>query len=123
MTRLQEFIKRWTVVSEQLKDLQIEYRDKPRGTAYMTRYVQLVNKLEFIKQQVLEYGTLGTIARVKGIRTRIGKKVKTVTVTEKFELYLVGVEDTDVHTIIKMKYPNVINYIVEIIKPGIILTK
>lgn len=123
MTRLQELTKRFEVAAEQMKMLQIAYSDKPRGTAYTTRYLQLVDKMDFLKKQVLEYGTISTIARVKGTRTRIGKKVKTVMVTEKFELYLVGVEDTDVHTIIKMKYPNVINYTVEIIKPGIILTK
>lgn len=123
MTRLQEILQRFEITKNQMVDLQKEYQDKPRGTNYTTRYLQLVAKLDFFKKAFREYGSVYTIAKVKGTRTRIGKKVKNIMVTEKFELYFSNVLEEEVHTLIKLRYPNVISYSVEIIKTGIILTK
>ena len=123
MTRLDDLLTRYDIALDQMKTLQIEYSDKFKGSTYTTRYLQLVEKMNFLKRTVLEYGSVHTIIKVKGIRKRAGKKVKNLTVTERFELYFAGVDETDIPRLLKLRYPNIDTYNIEVIKPGITIVK
>lgn len=123
MTRLQELELRFNETKIRLEGLNSEYQNKRKGQAYLDMYTRLNQKLENISREVLLLGTTGNIIKVEGIRNRIGKKIKNLRVEEKFILYLTDVSIEDIPSLIRLRYPNITEFTLTEIKPGILKTK
>lgn len=123
MTRLQDLQQKFNITQQQLAGLANDYKDKKKGLAYRKRYLQLVDKLEALKKQVLLYGTQGNIIEITGYRMRPKKRNPQINMKEKFQYYLVNVVPMDAHKLLEIRFKNIIEYQVRIIKPGEILTK
>ena len=117
-----EISEKFNLVSEQLIELQIEYKEKKKGGVYQKRRLQLINKLDSLKRKSLEIGTMGNICQIQGKRSRHHRKNPSIMVQERFNLYFVNVDEKEASALVNLHVKNVVHYKITFIRPGIIIT-
>lgn len=120
MSRVNELIEKYNRHRDMLVQLQEAYKDKIKGEAYNTRFIQITQKMDYFKNQLRSQGTDGTIIKITGKISRISKRNPQLRVTQKFEVYLSNVTVEEVPLLIKLNMNNIVDYEIKQIKPGYI---
>jgi hypothetical protein len=122
MNRYALILEEWNrIVTEEIQ-LNQEYEGKPKGNIYTQRSLDILNKKVKCKNQVSNIGTLGTICKVSGKRSRASLKNPRIMIQERFNLFFVNVSEEEVSFLVKFHVKNLIQYKVEFYQPGKILT-
>jgi hypothetical protein len=121
MNRYVEIQIQWERLEKEYRQLEEEYKGKPKGNIYQKRKIDILNKKDGLKHKALSIGTLGTICKVSGRRSRPSLKNPQVMVNERFNLFFVNVAEDEVSYLIGLHVKNVSQYKVEFYKPGKIL--
>ena len=103
-------------------ELDKEYETKTKGDAYKTRSLQILNRLNDLKKQALQYGTTGTICHIHGVRHRPNRRNGQVMIKESFNLYLTNITEQEAPALVKLHVKNAIHYTISFIRPGLVIT-
>ena len=116
-----EILEKFEITQRELYELQNEYVDKKKGNVYQKRKLQLINKLDDLKNKALTIGTIGNICHVQGKRSRPHRKNPSIMVQERFNLYFVNVSDEEASALVNLHVKNAVHYKITFIRPGIII--
>lgn len=122
MNRYTIILEEWKRLAEEDKQLDAEYKDKPKGDVHLKRKMDIIGKRDALKRKAMSIGTQHNICRVMGKRQRISRKNAQLMITERFNLYFTDVSEEEIHELVKLHVKNIIQYTVTFYKPGVILT-
>lgn len=103
-------------------DLDKEYEGKIKGEAFQKRATQIINNLNDLKKKALNYGAIGNICHIHGVRQRPHRKNAQVLIKESFNLYLINISEQEAPSLVKLHVKNAISYTITFIRPGIVIT-
>jgi len=122
MNRYALILQEWDRIVLEEKQLEQEYEGKQKGNVYTKRKLDIITKKEKFRNQALNIGTVGTVCKVSGKRSRSSIKNPRVMINERFNLYFVNVTEEEVSFLVKLHIKNLIQHKIEFYKPGTILT-